>query len=114
MTSKSDWQKLDLTIDPDSDERLFFTDHEWDTIEAEELSTTAEVEEVLVSGRALMVMVIERGFSAALARGESARVQLLIDGSDNSSAVQARARLSSFRRFDHCFAAGRFLGFHGG
>ena len=64
-------------------------------IEAEELSTSAEVEQALVSGRALMVMVIERGFSAALARGESARVQLLIDGSDNSSAVQARARAES-------------------
>lgn len=34
MTSKSEWQKLDLTIDPDSNEKLFFTDHEWDTIEA--------------------------------------------------------------------------------
>lgn len=34
MTSKSEWQKLDLAIDPDSNEKLFFTDHEWDTIEA--------------------------------------------------------------------------------
>ncbi len=34
MASKSEWEKLDLTIDPDSDEKLFFSDHEWDTIEA--------------------------------------------------------------------------------
>jgi ABC-2 type transport system permease protein len=60
--------------------------------EAEELESGADAESVLVSGRALMVVVVERGFSAALSRGEAARVQLLIDGSDNSSAVQARAR----------------------
>jgi gluconate 2-dehydrogenase gamma chain len=34
MVSKSEWQKLDLAIDPDSEEKLFFTDHEWDTVEA--------------------------------------------------------------------------------
>ncbi|MBX3100340.1 MAG: gluconate 2-dehydrogenase subunit 3 family protein [Salinibacterium sp.] len=34
MASKSEWQKLDLVIDPDSNEKLFFSDHEWDTIEA--------------------------------------------------------------------------------
>jgi ABC-2 type transport system permease protein len=60
--------------------------------EAEELHNGAEAERALVSGRALMVVVVERGFSQALARGDSARVQLLIDGSDNASAVQARAR----------------------
>lgn len=34
MTSKSEWEKLDLRIDPDSEERLFFTAHEWAAIEA--------------------------------------------------------------------------------
>lgn len=34
MTSKSEWTKADLQIDPDSLERLFFTEHEWNTIEA--------------------------------------------------------------------------------
>src|SRR5512146_528119 len=34
MTSKSEWKTLDLQIDPNSDERLFFSEHEWDTIEA--------------------------------------------------------------------------------
>ncbi|MET0342891.1 MAG: ABC transporter permease [Polyangiales bacterium] len=49
-------------------------------------------EALLVSGRALLVVVIERGFSEALAKGGNARIQLLLDGSDNSSAVQARSR----------------------
>jgi ABC-2 type transport system permease protein len=61
-------------------------------VEADELASDTQVEGALVSGRALMVVVVERGFSKALARGEAGRVQLLIDGSDNSSAVQARSR----------------------
>jgi gluconate 2-dehydrogenase gamma chain len=32
--SKSEWQKLELSIDPDTEEKLFFSDHEWKTIEA--------------------------------------------------------------------------------
>lgn len=34
MTSKSEWTQTDLRIDPDTDERLFFTEHEWATVEA--------------------------------------------------------------------------------
>lgn len=34
MTSKSEWTTVDLRIDPDTQERLFFSDHEWNTIEA--------------------------------------------------------------------------------
>lgn len=34
MTLKADWEVVGAPIDPDSDEHLFFTDHEWDTIEA--------------------------------------------------------------------------------
>jgi len=34
MNSKSEWAKVDLLVDPDSQERLFFTEHEWNTIEA--------------------------------------------------------------------------------
>ena len=34
MASKSEWQKLDLSIDPDTDEKMFFSDHEWNTIDA--------------------------------------------------------------------------------
>jgi len=56
------------------------------------LSDVAGAERALVAGEVLMVVVIERGFSRALALGRDAHVQLLIDGSDNSSAVQARSR----------------------
>ena len=62
------------------------------TDDAEELSSGAEAERALVAGDALMVVLIERGFARELQAGGSPRVQLLIDGSDNSSAVQARAR----------------------
>ncbi|MCW2794192.1 MAG: hypothetical protein JWO76_3290 [Nocardioides sp.] len=34
MTSKADWQIVPVDIDPDTEERLFFSEHEWDTIEA--------------------------------------------------------------------------------
>lgn len=34
MTIKSEWQIVGEPVDPDSEERLFFTAHEWDTIEA--------------------------------------------------------------------------------
>ncbi|GAB3534286.1 gluconate 2-dehydrogenase subunit 3 family protein [Arthrobacter tecti] len=34
MISKADWEILPITIDSSSDEKLFFTDHEWETIEA--------------------------------------------------------------------------------
>lgn len=34
MVSKSEWEIVPLKIDPDSTEKLFFNDHEWETIEA--------------------------------------------------------------------------------
>jgi gluconate 2-dehydrogenase gamma chain len=34
MTRLTDWEVVDVRIDPHSDERLFFTDHEWDTVAA--------------------------------------------------------------------------------
>lgn len=34
MTSKADWPVVGSLIDPDSNERLFFDEHEWETIEA--------------------------------------------------------------------------------
>jgi ABC-2 type transport system permease protein len=66
--------------------------------EAEELKNGAEAEQALISGKAIMVVLIERGYSEAIANGQSARVQLLIDGSDNSSAVQARSRAETALR----------------
>jgi gluconate 2-dehydrogenase gamma chain len=34
VTLKADWEIVGGPVDPDSTERLFFTEHEWDTIEA--------------------------------------------------------------------------------
>ncbi|QNK82938.1 gluconate 2-dehydrogenase subunit 3 family protein [Nakamurella sp. PAMC28650] len=34
MISKADWEEVPGTIDSDSDEKLFFSVHEWDTIDA--------------------------------------------------------------------------------
>ena len=34
MTSMADWPIVGAPVDPDASERLFFTDHEWETIEA--------------------------------------------------------------------------------
>ncbi|WP_433087419.1 gluconate 2-dehydrogenase subunit 3 family protein [Dactylosporangium sp. CA-052675] len=34
MTLKADWEIAGSPVDPDSNERLFFTEHEWETIEA--------------------------------------------------------------------------------
>jgi ABC-2 type transport system permease protein len=62
------------------------------------LADGAAAERALRAGDALMVVVIERGFSRKLARGERASVQLLLDGSDNASAVQARARAEAALR----------------
>ncbi len=55
-------------------------------------ASVAGAERALVAGEVQLVVVIARGFSRALARGGAPQVQLLIDGSDNASAVQARAR----------------------
>jgi ABC-2 type transport system permease protein len=64
----------------------------------EAFATAREAEQALVRGEVLLVVAIERGFTRELARGGTARVQLLIDGSDNASAVQARARAESALR----------------
>lgn len=34
MVTKADWKILSVHVDPDSAEKLFFNDHEWETIEA--------------------------------------------------------------------------------
>ncbi|HEX5661598.1 MAG TPA: ABC transporter permease [Polyangiales bacterium] len=56
------------------------------------LANGADAERALTAGQAAMVVVLDRGFSRDLARGEHVSVQLLLDGSDNSSATQARSR----------------------
>ncbi|MFK7988508.1 MAG: ABC transporter permease [Sandaracinaceae bacterium] len=49
----------------------------------------------LVGGGATAVVIVERGWSEAVARGESAPVQVLIDGADSNTAVQTRAKLEA-------------------
>jgi ABC-2 type transport system permease protein len=49
----------------------------------------AELDEWLVSGGAQAALVIDADYDEALASGETSRVQLLIDGSDASSATVA-------------------------
>lgn len=45
-----------------------------------------EVVRRLDKGQALMAVVIPRGYARALARGETAKVQVLVDGSDSNTA----------------------------
>lgn len=45
-----------------------------------------EVVRRLDEGKALMAVVIPRGYARALARGETAKVQVLVDGSDSNTA----------------------------
>jgi ABC-2 type transport system permease protein len=57
------------------------------------LSTAlGDAERRLVSGEVVAMVVIRSGFEEALRRGRDARVQLLIDGADNNTAVQVRAK----------------------
>jgi ABC-2 type transport system permease protein len=60
--------------------------------DVEVLKDGADAEHALVAGKVIMVVLIERGFAEDLSNGQRAQVQLLIDGSDNASAVQARNR----------------------
>ncbi|MBN2565921.1 MAG: ABC transporter permease [Candidatus Eisenbacteria bacterium] len=50
--------------------------------------------EMLVSGRAGLILVIPRGFAGALARGESVAVQVLVDGSDSNFAARGLGYLN--------------------
>ncbi len=57
-----------------------------------EASGTPEAERALETGRATAAVIIPAGFSRALARGERAEVQVLLDGSDpNRSNIAAAA-----------------------
>lgn len=54
----------------------------------------SQIEELLSSGAALMVIVIESDFSRRLARGEPGEVQVLVDGTNSSSAGQALGQVT--------------------
>ncbi len=53
------------------------------------VSSVAEAEQLLNAGRVKVALVIPEGFSATVKRGEGAKVQLLIDGSDPTIAKTA-------------------------
>ena len=50
------------------------------------INTEAEIQEVLDSGAAKVVLRLNRGFAEHLAAGRSAQAQLLLDGSDSNTA----------------------------
>lgn len=82
---------LDQTTASRALKRRLLSDDQFD--DAGDLPSAEDAERALVSGKAMAALVIERGFSRDLARGGVAQVQLLLDGSDNSTAVQARNKL---------------------
>ena len=66
----------------------------------------------LIAGDVVAVVVIERGFERHLRRGDQAAVQILVDGADNNSATQTRAKVETMVRvFGYDMAArGRLSG----
>jgi ABC-2 type transport system permease protein len=62
--------------------------HSGDLVVAGRAVSTEEAEASLRGGQAVGVLVIPRGFSRALARGERATLQLVVDGADASTATQ--------------------------
>lgn len=67
--------------------RSFRTSRE--LVVAEELGSVAQGEARLRAGTSVAVVVIPEGFSKKLARNELARLQLIVDGADASTAAQA-------------------------
>jgi ABC-2 type transport system permease protein len=58
-------------------------------------ATPAEAEARLVAGKAIAALVIPVDFERDLRRGRPIQLQLLVDGSDNSSALQVRAKMDA-------------------
>ncbi len=56
------------------------------------LDSAADAEQAFHRGDAVGVLVVPRGFAAKLARGEPSDVQLLVAGSDGSTAIQVLAK----------------------
>ena len=56
------------------------------------LESPEAAEQVLVGGRAIAVVVIPSDFESDVRRGRPVEIQLLVDGADNNTAVQARAK----------------------
>jgi ABC-2 type transport system permease protein len=58
-------------------------------------TSPAQAEQRLIAGQAIAALIIPAGFERDLRRGRASELQLLLDGSDNSSAMQARAKLDA-------------------
>ncbi len=58
------------------------------------------------SGRAKAVVVIEAGFARRLAKGEGSRVQVLLDGADNSTAGMVLGYIAGVERIANAHMAG--------
>lgn len=68
--------------------------------------TEAQAGEWLQSGKAVMALVIPRGFAERLGRRESAPVQVLLDGTNSNTAAIARGyALQIFGQFERAWAA---------
>lgn len=80
-----------LDFDRTQDSRLFldslFQNPYFDR--AGTLATWREADGWLKTGRARVVLVVPRGYSARLARGETIRIQALVDGADANTASAA-------------------------
>lgn len=61
----------------------------------EMIHSEGRIDELLLSGKALMVVVVPKGFSESLARGESAKVQALLDGTNSNSAGLAMTQITN-------------------
>src|SRR5690606_32829212 len=59
------------------------------------VASAADAERLLVRGGAIAAVVIPAGWEQDLRRGREASVQVLLDGADNNSAVQARAKIEA-------------------
>lgn len=59
------------------------------------LASPAQAEQELIAGRAIGVIVIPQRFERDLGRRKPTEVQLLLDGSDNNSATQSRAKVDA-------------------
>ncbi|MBN2531428.1 MAG: ABC transporter permease [Spirochaetales bacterium] len=55
----------------------------------ETISDTRMIDPIINQGRASLALVIPRGFSSGIKKGETAHVQLLVDGSDSNTATIA-------------------------
>ena len=60
----------------------------------EVITDESQIDELLLTGRAMMVIVINDDFSRKLARGERAPVQVILDGTNSNSAALALSHVA--------------------